>query len=188
MITTATVARAGDVVDPQVTIRVVGAVGAGDVHMSDGRFGALGLDAALEGVYWLGAIGIGLRVGHSVLAPFSPSTADAELVHWNESVEPALVMRTPVARFGVGTLSLQGSVGLGIVDVRTMDLSGIHGHEEHTTGSAVEVASETRFAASLAGAAALQLSWFELSLGLRAEANRAGDWMIGPQLGVGASF
>ncbi|CAN5235686.1 hypothetical protein BH11MYX1_BH11MYX1_07690 [soil metagenome] len=186
---TATFANADTASDPEVTIRGGGTVGFGQVGMADGRFGAVSVSAGLEGVYWFEpGIGAGLHLSHSVFAPFSPSSAAANLVHCDEELVPELIFRGPFRRFEHGALSMQTTLGAGIADVRTMDLSEIHGHEEHATGSAKEVAKTKSLLATAAIAVAVRLSWFELSFGVRGQVNSAKDWAIGPQLTLGATF
>ncbi|GEM_PF-6837097 len=186
---TTTFARANDGPDPGVTVRGVGAVGFGKVGMADGHFGSVSLAAGLEGVYWFEpGIGAGLHLSHSVFAPFSPSSMDANLVHWDEELVPELIFRGPFRRFEHGAVSLQSTVGAGIAEVRTMDLSAIHGHEEHVTGSAKEVAKTEALIATAAVAVAVRLSWFEMSFGVRGQVNSARDWAIGPHVTLGATF
>ena len=189
VLVTAPVARADDGPDPEVTVRGVGAVGFGQVGMADGHFASVNIAAGLEGMYWVApGIGAGLRLSHSVFAPFSPSSTDANLVHWDEELVPELIFRGPFRRFKHGAVSLQSTVGAGLAEVRTMDLSDIHGHEEHVTGSAKEVARTQSVLATAAIAVAVRLSWFELSFGVRGQVNSVKDWAIGPQVTLGATF
>jgi hypothetical protein len=184
-----TIARASDGRDPEHAVRLVAAAGLGQVQMTGEHYGSAETEAGLEGIIWFGPnIGGGLLATHDIIVPWNPRDPDSNLVHYDEGLEPELTLRDSIRRFGHGELSLQGSAGVGMAKVRTMDLSGIHGHEEHTTGDAKEVASTTSMTASVAGAVALRVSWLEVTLGARAQANRAGDWSIGPQLTLGAAF
>jgi hypothetical protein len=182
-------ARADELRDPAFTIRALAFAGGGMTRLTAGHYAAASFALGLDAAYWFEpGVAVGVRLVHGVYAPFNPGTTDAELAHWNEAIEPELVLRRVVRRFPGGGFAVGGSASAGVNDVRTMDVSAIHGHEEHVTGHAREIAHAYALSGSVAGGFALRIRWVELAAGVLAEANRAGDWAVGPYATLGATF
>src|SRR5882672_4569326 len=87
-------ARADEVRDPVFTIRALGFAGGGMTRLTAGHYAAASLAIGIDAMYWFEpGVAIGARLVHSVYAPFNPGTTDAQLSHWDDAIEPELVVR-----------------------------------------------------------------------------------------------
>ena len=176
---------------PRWTIQVDGAAGVGSVNLPAARHVAAALDLGIEADYWWAPhLGVGLRWGDATYGPLDEAGADERLVHWNDVLEPELLARSTLRAFdrGRGALGLVASAGLGMATVRTLENRDLLVIGHHVFGESRQIAKERDLDATLGGALAVRERGIELAIGLRAQANGAGDFAIGPSVSVGVSW